>query len=339
MDPYGTSPNGGKVGVTHYTEYVQYVNGTQVDVCFEAEDGAPAIVNSLELVPYPTRLFDTVDSWLEDVSWTLSLKQRLRLGGPDLVPEDDPLLRRWHGERHRTTLYFEPSPGVLVPKYTNITDTGNETSPSWSTWPPQLFEAGLQGDSVNKSNPNAFKFLGIRMNYWPFFPPNHVIVRLLFKELNGNVTQPGQRAFNVTFAAYVENNTALWEGAWDPFDWSYNFDITGAVQKGFSRTGFPFDFVGCHPDPPYYRTSMSLFLFLTSYDSPLPPILSGLELYEVITGDDGIGYCPPTTFQPFFNQTVEESKNFPPISPDNNGQGESAFGALLFFLAAPSCGL
>jgi len=131
-------------------------------------------------------------------------------------------------------------------------------------------------------------------------------VRLLFKELGANVTAAGAaRVQRHRLRPDVNGNAALWEGAWDPFDWSYNFDITGAISKGFSPTGFPFDFVGCHPDPALRRTNMSLFLFLTSYSSPLPPLLSGLELYEVVAEDDGIGYCPPSTFQPFFNQSVE----------------------------------
>lgn len=294
-------------------------NVSKVQVCLYSVDGSVPILNTLEMVPYGPVLLGELDVFLPSANWILSVKERMRLGGGPLGPsvKDDPLMRRWKGQGSSTPVQFSTGSG-LQPVYRNATNVNATTTlaaaATRAPLPPKLFQTALEGGLMSSSEFVAgAQFLGVRSFFWPLQPANHYVVRLFFAEPDGPETAQGQRVFNITVAANAGANNALLDGTWQPLNWAVNFDIQKLVKtQGFPAAGFPFAFFGCHPDPPAQRTNISLYVFLSSTGSPLPPVLSGIELYEVVVENDAIGSCPRMDVQPF--SIAAQGGNYPPVS-------------------------
>lgn len=277
----GMAPTGGGRGSAHFTEYVGRFPDGNVTVCVTSMDGISApIINSIELMPYRPNVIPEMDLFLPNVSVVLSLKHRMNLGGPDVVA--DPLRRKWHGPGVDTMVTVAGG----LPKYRNITSAAPVTTRPYlkndapPPVPQAVFQTAVQGGPVEP----GFNFLGVRMRYYPADASNLLLARMYYNEPNPNVKM-GQRVFNISFGSPIPGDpTSVQNVPWSPFMFSLYFDIFAAVSNK-SNTGFYLAQAGCYQFPLAQGNLNTLYVFLTGEESPLPPIISGIELYEIVVTD------------------------------------------------------
>lgn len=309
--PAGEAPSGKGAGYAHYTEYV-YNAGERLAVCLVSTDGSAPILNTLELVRYGPGVLPMAAAYIPpDVStWVLSLKHRIKLGSAaDITPAADPYLRTWHAADPDTLVQFP----ALGPSYSSLNITPAQSVVVKGFWsdtptpllPTPLFESAAQGGALN--NAGGTQFLGVSLPFRAQHPRHHLMARLFFVELNPNVTV-GQRVFDITFASASKsatNGSSYEITRWVPDEYSFAFDIYGGIHNQQNPStpgpvseaiGYYTAHMGCYPTPPNTTEGgeaslQELFVFLEGEASSLPPLLSGVELYEVVTDDSEVELC------------------------------------------------
>lgn len=279
---------------TYYTDYLAFAPEGLISACLNSSFSQPAVLNSLAILPSDTNAYAVPGYQVQDV--LLNTVRRLNLGGGAVGPEpEDPGFRTW-----------EADPIPSFPKV--VTDAKIDGTGVESYFLPENVFRSAQAP------PSAINLTIVTLSLPTQDPSDLYLLNLYFAELYTNVTE-GERVFEIALG-------------------------NGLTENSFSSiTSTTFDIL--RGKKPLSALVVTAIIHLSQYnvnaigdnlniaiiaakDSKLPPLINGIELFQVIPlarnnsppgAPDVAPTTPPTTPPsptppvsiPYSNDTLDNS--------------------------------
>ncbi|CAI5465272.1 unnamed protein product [Closterium sp. Yama58-4] len=274
-----------------YSDFLVYALQGSISVCFTPFLGAPSstpLVNSLEFLPIRPETYDAASIGTDAILTTLL---RINFGGPEVTDAEDVGYRTWARDVNPGVPGGGPTRGLQPLQFATLSTTqsiSNAGSPP-DELPAQIFQSARVGKDAGVGRATGFIY---RMD--PQNPLHLFYVRLHFAEIEEGVKQ-GDRRFDIKLSQdsifghegeHMDEDTVDQQGKL----WPNGFDIIEAANgSAFKGVTLPIFFNYSVYAENYGR---ELRVWLPAMpDSPKPPLLSAVELYEITrTPVDGYVY-------------------------------------------------
>ncbi|GJP35348.1 hypothetical protein CLOM_g19850 [Closterium sp. NIES-68] len=274
-----------------YSDFLVYALEGSISVCFVPFLGAPAstpLVNSLEFLPVPPESYDAASIGTDAI---LTAMLRVNFGGPDVTEAEDAEFRTWAHDTKPGVPGGGPTRGLQPLHFSTLSTTQPITNAGSlpDELPAQIFQAARVGREAGVGRATGFIYRLDAQN------PLHLFyVRLHFAEIEEGVKQ-GDRRFDIKLSQdsifghggqHQDEDTVDQQGKL----WPNGFDIMQAANgSAFTGVTLPIFFNYSVYSENYGR---ELRVWLPAMpDSPKPPLLSAVEIYEITrTPPDGYVY-------------------------------------------------
>ncbi|CAI5966421.1 unnamed protein product [Closterium sp. NIES-64] len=274
-----------------YSDFLVYALQGSISVCFTPFLGAPSstpLVNSLEFLPIHPESYDAASIGTDAI---LSTLLRINFGGPEVTDAEDVGYRTWARDVNPGVPGGGPTRGLQPLQFATLSTTqsiSNAGSPP-DELPAQIFQSARVGKDAGVGRATGFIY---RMD--PQNPLHLFYVRLHFAEIEEGVKQ-GDRRFDIKLSEdsifghegqHLDEDTVDQQGKL----WPNGFDIIEAAN-GSAFTGITLPiFFNYSVYAENYGRELRVWLPAMP-ESPKPPLLSAVELYEITrTPVDGYVY-------------------------------------------------